>query len=42
MHIIIRSNGFYFGGKVGELRLFLAKLTDNQMKFASFLQQNLQ
>jgi hypothetical protein len=42
MHIIILGNGFYFTGKVGELRLVLAKLAGSRLKLTSFLRQNQQ
>jgi hypothetical protein len=42
MHIIIAESGFYFSGKVSELRLILGRLAGVRLPFAAFLRQNLQ
>jgi hypothetical protein len=41
MHIIILNNGFYFAGKVRELRSILADMAVDRQLFANFLQRNL-
>ncbi|MDR3593022.1 MAG: hypothetical protein P4N41_25460 [Negativicutes bacterium] len=42
MHIIILNKGFYFSGKIGELRFVLARLASGGLSLAGFLRRNVQ
>ncbi len=41
MHIIITANGFYFSGKAGDFRRFLARLSASRRPLAEYIRDNL-